>query len=188
MIEKNYKEFDYMSLTVKKDKYEEVISSYEIFGWKVLETKQHKSYENLLEVEISRPHFIINKAEIQFLQVNMECDLNKKGKIENQKHAKSTSFGLCFGCLGLGLIIGAILMLIKFNTALALILSVLQLVIGGSLLIFSGIALPSMVKEENENYKAKIEELDQNIADYCKKASAFLEGRHKWANLPTFNT
>ena len=35
MIEKNYKEFDYMSLTVKKDKYEEVISSYEIFGWKV---------------------------------------------------------------------------------------------------------------------------------------------------------
>lgn len=168
--QKNYNENDYQTIVAKKEKVDELINNYECFGWVALDTIQHLRYANLLEIEFERPHFINNKDELQFLQVNMECDINKKGRLERNKHSKSTAFGIILGLLGCGSIAGLILSILYFSFVTSIVCSCLFSILALGSFITLTIYLVKNIKKENIDYIEKNNQYEQSIHDYCEKA------------------
>lgn len=172
--QKNYKEFDYQTILIKKDKFDEVVQSYQSFGWTIFDQKQHDKYENILEVVFEREHFVKNKDQLQFLQVGMEIDINKKGQLEKRKHAWSISFGTTFGVLSLGMIVFAGFSFFIFEFLLGMLLGIGFAILGLSSMVALSFVIKKIVKKENEKFKTVHAKLEQSISSYCQKAKSLI--------------
>ena len=173
--QKNYNDFDYQTVLVKEDKLTEVITRYENFSWKKINSKQHSRYSNIVEVEFCRKHLINNKDELQFLQVNMECELNKKARLEKRKNSKSTTLGLILGLLGGGLIACSIWCFINLSLILGCVLGGVLAFLGIGVLIGEAFILKRFIKKENEKFNAIINMCENLIEGYCKQAISLKE-------------
>ena len=109
----NYKEYDTLTLYVKKNKSTGIIKHYKIFGWELVEEADNNMYADLVDLTFIRSHKIKNKDELQLQQVYMEETLNKLGKLDKFKHAKSASVGLSVGTIILAFIVFAVIINIK---------------------------------------------------------------------------
>ena len=175
--EKDFLNFDYQTIILKKEKADEVIESYSCFGWKVTEKTQHKQYENLIEVEFSRPHFIANKDELQFLQVNMECDINAHGKLERNKNSKTTSIAVCFGLLFSYLLTSGFLCFFNPYLSQPILLGIIFILLSLAIAIpvpFWGIKLH---KKETTKFNEQEKLYKEKIANYCKQAKKLIGGK-----------
>lgn len=175
MNDKSFIKYDYLTILVKKEKYDEVISNYQSFGWKLTDTKQHSQYENILEVTFRRNHHIPNKDDLQFLQVNMEYDVNRLGKLEKNKHSISTMIGIILGLLGAGFATGSVLLFTMLSSTIAIIFASICTIMALALFTLTPILLVKALKKEELNYNKKALQCNNSIVDVCQKARELLE-------------
>lgn len=171
--EKNIKEFDYLTVEIKKEKAEEIIERYECFGWKIEDKRQNMFYENLYTVELCRHHQIANKDELQFLQVNMECDINDRGKLEKNKHAKSFIYSFSVGFVGLVAVIISLLSIFQLMN-IKLIWGIIIGVLGAIMLASLPFYLHRSIPKEKANFINKDKILNDSIENCCKQAKKLL--------------
>ncbi len=93
-MQRDYKNYDYIEIIIKKDNAEEVISSYKKFLWQELERNEDARYSDILHVSFCRAHKIKNKDRLQLLQVYYEFALNERANLSEKKHHKSKA-GIC---------------------------------------------------------------------------------------------
>ena len=174
MKNRNIKDYDYQVVVVRKEVAQELINNYECFGWVVISRSQHNRYENLIEVEMQRNHFINNKDDLQFLQVNMESDVVKRGRLSKTKNSKSTIFGITLAVISAILLTLSVLMLFKVFSYNSLVLGIISGVVG----ILCSILIPficiKMVRKENILYAEKHEYYTQSISQYVSIAKEIL--------------
>ena len=70
----NYKDFDKLSLYVKKYKAEEIIKHYKNFNWKLVSESENKKYEDIVDLTFIRKHKIENSI---LDRVNYPEDIRK---------------------------------------------------------------------------------------------------------------
>jgi len=175
MVEKNYNQNDYQTMVIQKEKADELIKNYESFGWFPIAINQSSQYENLVEVEFCRNHFIKNKDELQFLQVNMEHDINAKGKLERTKHSKTLIWSLSMGMFACYCIISAIFCVLRLNLTLGIILCCLFSVLALLTIILVPIIMVKNVKKEKLIFNKKVKEYNEQIIEFCNKAKTLIE-------------
>ncbi len=168
--EKNIKNFDYITIVIKKEKQEEILKIYKCLGWEILSENQHQQYVNLVEVEFVRNHFIPNKDTLQFLQVNLENDINKKGRLERNKHSKSLALGLSLGLTTVAFIILAVLSFLDMVVLNTIFWGCLFSILALSLAIFIPIIIIKTYRKEKIYYVRQIKAYDKAILEHCKIA------------------
>lgn len=175
-MEKNHNEFDYQVIVAKKEKAGELIKNYGCFGWVAINSNQHAQFENLVEIEFSRPHKIQNKDNLQFMQVNMEHYINHKGRLEQKKHSKSLMLGMSTSIIAVFLIIFAVFSPIKVAGNLGIALCVLYAFLAISILTLCGIGIAKLTKIENFKFEKESKNCDNLISKICKQAKSLLGG------------
>lgn len=164
----NYNEYDKLVLYVKKEKLEEIVEHYILFGWELESQKENDRYEDILDVVFSRPHKIENKDELQLLQVHMEERLNKKAKIDKHKNGLITAAGLCMGSILAGII--TILVLSLFDVLqFGLVIKILLGVSIVCLIVIECLFLPKIYKYEKEKYKIDYLAVEDEINAICER-------------------
>lgn len=169
---------DFLDLYVKKEKSQEIVRRYRIFGWQLEKASENNLYEDLVDLTFSRPHNIPNKDELQLVQVYMEEKVNEIAKEEHHKHSKSIALGLSCGVLGLVLI--ALGLLFCFNILpLGLVAGILFSSFGCALWILGGIFIPMLVRRERKmfekSHSIKLRELEE-ICEHARSLSGGANG------------
>lgn len=162
------KNFDYMTIFVKRDRLEEVEKRYQVFLWEIVQVREHERFGNIVVVDLKRPHQVEQKDELQFLQVQMEFLLNGRAKCENNKHSKSTCFGLAFGLLCSIAIALSILMIERASNMTQIVLGSVFLVVSLVLIAVLTVLTLKMAKCEDMVCKRKVEIINQKLDEVCK--------------------
>ena len=112
----DYNNYDSLHLYVKKEREENIARIYKGLGYELMFSKPNNKYSNIMDLTFVRPHKIENKNELQFLQVELEIELNKIGKTEKNKHSFSISFALTIGVISVLFgVLGIVLLLHSFS-------------------------------------------------------------------------
>lgn len=170
------REYDTLTLYAKKNKVEEVVENYKIFGWELVNETENDRYEDILDLSFVRPHKIKNKDELQLRQVYMEDRLNSLGKLEKHKNSKTTAFGLCLGTIFLALIVCGLYLIISSSS---LAWGIVLTAVGVILLIFELIFLPKLHKKEKLDYETKTLGLKQELKEILDSAKQLQEKSHE---------
>ena len=171
----NYNEFDTLEIYARKNKVDHIKSCYQSFSWHVVEEKENDRYSDTIDLTFQRPHKLKNKDELQLMQVYMEDTLNKYGSLERHKHAKSTTYGLCFGVLSLAILIAGIIILKN---------SLLNILFGGTLIVLGLLSCMivfvvclKLFKTEKETFEQSRKKLQDDLETICKKAKKLAGGK-----------
>lgn len=155
MQNKDYWRYDYLNISVKRENAQELVSSYEVLGWKELSFSEDKVYGDILHYSFFRERQIKNKDRLQYLQVGLERGLNARAILKRRAHDFSTTLLCFFGVLA----------------TLAFIFSVYFFMVGkyvffwlGALIslitAIGGVLLCLFIREkENKRCKNKVDEL-----------------------------
>lgn len=93
-MEKDYKNYDYLSVSVKSDQLSRILQCYRALGWTEIKTEEDRQYYDMNYVRLRRPHKIPNKDRLQYLQVRMESSINSLVVITNRAHIKSNAVAI----------------------------------------------------------------------------------------------
>lgn len=171
--QRDHKNYDYLTITAKVEREEEIIASYATLGWETVEITEDKRFFDLDTIEFRRPHKIENKDRLQLLQVKLETLLNKFGVLEHKKKAKSTTFGLVggiFGCIALAA--GIALLVTELGRIAAVITAIILLVAGLSLLTVVAVFMKRVLETEARDYAEKKKNVLNGIYEICRQADA----------------
>ncbi|MBQ2864665.1 MAG: hypothetical protein IJE91_04290 [Clostridia bacterium] len=174
-MKNNFLGTDSFAILLKKEKYDEVTQYYKDFGWKIVSSLPHAQYANILIVEFSRNHFVNNKDELQFLQVNMEHDVNSLGKLEKTKHSRSIIVGITLGLLMASFLTMSFCFLLLRPTVTEIILGCACAFTSLVLIVFTLFWLKQNIKKEKTHFLQKQTELQGSIKNYCSQAKSLLE-------------
>ncbi|MBE7074935.1 MAG: hypothetical protein E7376_03050 [Clostridiales bacterium] len=168
------KENDNLQIFVKKDKKDLIENCYNSLGWTKTKEQDNEKYEDTINLTYTRPHKIKNKDALQLLQVHVEHNLNELGKLEKNKHAKTTALGFSLGALAIVLcVIGSIyLFYVKDISSIVLCCGIIAL--GFFLGINTIISCVKIFKKEKIYFENKSNELNTSIKNICKNAEEFL--------------
>ncbi len=89
MQEKDYKNYDYLDIIVKKKSEQELVGAYTSFLWQKIGSKEDRRYNDVVHLSFCRPHKLKNKDRLQLLQVYYESALNNMADLQTKKHSKS---------------------------------------------------------------------------------------------------
>lgn len=170
---------DTLSLYVKKDKQATIEACYKQLGWVKISEKDNALYEDTKDLNFTRPHIIDNKDDLQFLQVGMENKLNEIGRLEKNKHSKSTLLGICVG-LGITalLILGIHLIIENLTNWLMYVGIAISIVSTVCLIVLWKICL-SIAKKESAHFEARTAQLNEEIAQICNTANQLIGGKNE---------
>ncbi len=168
---------DYLELYVKKAKAQHLVDQYRLFGWTLEHSQKNAHYEDLVDLTFSREHNIAKKDDLQLLQVYMEERVNATAKKEHNKHALSTTLGLCLGVLGLAMIILGVLILTRILTY-ELVSAIVLLFLGGASVVLNAVFIPKIVKRENSSFRAFYDKNMTEIAQINNAAKSLLGGNN----------
>ena len=172
MMKNNIKDYDNLTIYVKRGKLDEIVSRYNLFGWTLAKELENDRYEDIVDLTFTRPHKIKDKDELQLLQVYMEEKMNKLGKAEKFKHSFSTILALCLGVLGLALMVLGGLSCLNLISLFGLIGGAIAVSLGGLFIILTSIFIPKLVKKENVKFYHIRKELENQINEICKRTSS----------------
>lgn len=175
----DYKNYDSLTLYVKKEMLEEITNRYLIFGWEVSDKKENTTYEDIIDVTFVRPHKIKNKDDLQFYQVHMEETLNDSAKLDRNKNSKTTVFGLCIGAIVVALIWFGVSFFIQKTTTLQFIVGIVMIILGILLLVLELIYLPKLYRKEKQDYINKKQKIETELEEICNKAKKLTEGKNE---------
>ena len=162
---KDYENYDYIEIIVKKDNVDEVVSSYGEFLWQEISRKEDRRYSDVIHVSFYRAHNIKNKDRLQLLQVYYEFALNDRAELFEKKHHKSRA-GICnLVFFTIALLVGIWSLIFYFKTPLVfgggIFLTLVVLFFAG----FFGAKLKRLYKRETERFKIKDQEQKSKIDD-----------------------
>lgn len=89
-MQRDYNSYDYLSVSVKSDILDSILSCYTSLGWRVVKRENDRQYYNMKYLSFVRPHCIGNKDRLQYLQVRMETALNGLSAAAVRRHSGST--------------------------------------------------------------------------------------------------
>ncbi len=163
MQEKDYQNYDFIEIIVKKENAEQVISAYSDFSWEKISVKEDAKYNDILHVEFCRLHDIANKDRLQLLQVYYEFALNERADLKEKKHHKSKA-GICNLIVFAMCLFFGIWSLIFYTKTLpifigGIVLSLCALV----LTVFFAKKLKNLYKLENQRFKIEDIEKQEDI-------------------------
>lgn len=169
---RDYENYDYLSITVKKNKLERLKTHYRELGWEDTAMKEDVRYDDITHISLRRPHKIENKDALQLLQVYLETAWNKIGKIENNPRPKTLICGLGLGLLSAALLIAGICLIflpqMKFLIVWGLILATLGIITAGLCTAFSIV----LFRREGKRSAEELEAAKREIAAICVQARA----------------
>ena len=90
-MERDYNNYDYLSVSVNSDQLSRILQCYRALGWTEIKTEEDRQYYGMNYVRLRRPHKIENKDRLQYLQVRMESSVNSLVSITKRAHIKSNS-------------------------------------------------------------------------------------------------
>ncbi len=166
----DYNKYDSLSLALKSELVDKMLSYYEKLGWRVFEKYEDKKYMNIVHVTLVREHVIKNKDKLQLLQVKLESLINRMAKDRKRKHSKTLILSLSSSLfLVISLALG-IFLAMRDVPALTLV---------GACLIFFGVGgffahIPVSVKtyrNENTAYARKFKRTSAEIVRLIERAN-----------------
>lgn len=178
MVKKDIENFDYQTVLVKTDCIDEVVENYACFGWKVVDKNPHTQYENIVEVTFERDHFVKNKDDLQYLQVNYEVDINRRGKLEKFKHLKSTIFSSVLSLVLALCIVSSIMLFLKNLTAIRLAFAIVCTVLSVAISIITPLISCKMLKKERAIFDVEAAKINEVLNAYCTTAKKLLGGKN----------
>lgn len=168
----DYNEFDSISLALKEEELDKMLSYYKAFGWQEYERNEDRRYFDIVHIRLIRKHKISNKSKLQLLQVKMEAAVNRFAAVRKNKHSRSICFILTTAVLGAALaFLGLYLSFTLYQSGfkLAPLFSSISLI---------GVAVPlllipkmkALVREEKRVFLAKFKEMTSEISRIISKA------------------
>ncbi len=179
-IDKNY---DYLTILVKREKLEEVENRYKFFSWEILKEDEHERFGNIVVVEMRRIHKIKNKDNLQYLQVQMEFLINREEMYKRNKHKRSALFGLIFGILCAFIFACGLVTLLNHISTVEVVFGIIFVVIGLFLNILLLFLIFKMSREEDrlfEENSIKISKQLDEVCEMAKQQNKELQGEDKW--------
>jgi hypothetical protein len=163
----DYNKYDSISLALKENEYERMISYYRAFGWEEYEKNEDKRYFDIVHAKLMRPHKIENKDRLQLLQVKMEYAVNRFAQLRKNKHSRSVIFGLTLGILALGLAALGVMLLLN-DVLLPLSVALLSLGLASPLFIVPFVK--ETANKENKSFARSFKEMTSEISEIISKA------------------
>lgn len=161
--DKDYQNYDYIEIIVKKNSADEIVYWYSRFLWKEYQRKEDKRYADVIHISFSRPHKIPSKDRLQLLQVYFENILNTKARLLESKHSKFKAM-ICVA------IFVAILGLLGVGAFIFFIKSWLGYLLAGATAILSTCIdivfcryIKKLYKKENHNFDKKSDDFAKQI-------------------------
>lgn len=159
----DYHNYDKLTLYVKDDREKNLIRIYKGLGYTLISSTPNKKYNNIVDLTFIRPHKIENKDKLQYLQVDLEIELNNIGKLEKNKHSKSMALGLTIGVFSLFIIFVGIYLLLGASILISKIGFLIMIIIGLLSLASELIFLPKLIKKENRDFEVKNKEANHRL-------------------------
>lgn len=159
----DYNAYDSISLVLKKEALDNMLSYYTELGWSEYERHEDSRYFDIIHVRLVRPHKIANKDKLQLLQVKLEAAVNRLGHDRRHKHSRSVIFGLTALVISL-MFLGVGVPFIIFSEG------IWQLSLGIGLALF-GLLIPvlsirpllSMIRKERDEFGKKYKKSSAEI-------------------------
>lgn len=167
---KEINKYDYLSVSVKTDSEDEMITRYGAFGWELIERADDKRYSDIAVINLRRSHTIPNKDRLQYLQVGMETAVNNISKYKQNKHAFSLALGLSIGLFDCALLSGGIVLIVLsalWSIIVGCLMTVTAIVVFASILT----ALKKLIPKENLRYDSVTERTRTELALIEKEAT-----------------
>lgn len=161
--ELDYWNNDYLSLTVKENSVEEIVSSYGAFCWKEIERRADRQYSDVMHVTFTRPHKIENKDKLQFLQVCFEALINERSLINKRKHYKSQMMLSLVLTLGVGVLLGALALVFFLQNTLSIVLGSTLVALEACLTFFLAFKIRKIKIKETKRFNEKSENITKQI-------------------------
>lgn len=167
---KDINKYDYLSVSVKKDREEEMVARYKTFGWEIIERFDDKQFSDIAVINFRRAHAILNKDRLQYLQVSMETAVNDLSKYKQNKHAFSLTLCLSLGVFDCALLTGGIV-LIVFSALWSIIIGCSMLVLAIVVFAYIFIAYKKLIPKENLRYDSVTEKTHRELSLIEKEAT-----------------
>ncbi len=110
-MSRDYLHYDYLSVSVKSEHLDKILSCYSALGWKERKREDDRQYSDMKYLSFVRPHKINNKDRLQYLQVRMESAINSMSMHYSRKHKKSVLYGSVLAVFAAVLIAAGLLLL-----------------------------------------------------------------------------
>lgn len=157
-MEKDYTNYDYLSVSVNTAHLERVLSCYKLLGWKEMRREDDRQYADMKYLALYRRHKIANKDRLQYLQVRMETVINRFSYLQRSSHVKSGLTASLFGVLILGLIAAGFCLLFAVGGVAADVGGAVCLTCAGGGALALSVALPVMRRKERKTTEGKMKE------------------------------
>ncbi len=129
----DYNEFDKIVVTTKREKVENIIKDYAVFGWQELTVDDDEVFYDVIHITFFRAHVMDNKDELLYLQVCYEQRLNKASDLERYKYTYSSIFYCILLIFSIITLILGVISIVKFsNVLVGLLFIVACFMIGGA--------------------------------------------------------
>lgn len=114
-MNRDYNNYDYLSVSVKSEQLDRILSCYKALGWRVVKWEDDRQYYNMKFVALRRPHAMEHKDRLQYLQVRMETTINRLSTVIFKKHAGSNVLFAFLGLCALALALTGLSLYIVFG-------------------------------------------------------------------------
>lgn len=177
-MKRDYKNYDYLSVSVRNDQFERILSCYNTLGWRVVKHEGDRQYYNMKFVVFRRPHKIENKDRLQYLQVRMENTINSISVIAFKRHRRSTFVGIMLSILLSGLFALGMWLFFWLKGETGFVTGIISLSASAAVLVCMLITLFVMRKKEDETTRLKIEDKAELLRHLMEEAAS-LALKHK---------
>lgn len=171
-MEKDYTNYDYLSVSVNTVHLERVLSCYKLLGWKEMRREDDRQYADMKYLALYRRHKIANKDRLQYLQVRMETVINRFSYLQRRSHAKSGLTALLLGVLVLGFAAAGFCLLFAVGGVAADVGGAVCLACAGATALAMAIALPLMRRKERKATERKMKEAYDLLEKLSEEARA----------------
>lgn len=173
-MEKDIFQNDYLSVDLKTDVAEEMIGYYRSFGWEKLEQSDDRRYFDLIHVTFCRPRRIPHKDRLQYLQVTMEAEVNRRNWKHRTKNGGSAVLSMLLSFLATGLLITGLLFGMAGGTWWIRLLgfALSAGIFGGTLI--AAYFIKKLMKKENRNYRLYARQTRAALIAIGQEAEALL--------------
>ena len=162
----DFQNYDRFTMLAKKNKKNELLKYYTALDFKLIKQKNHPYFEDEIYLTFEREHFVKNKYELQYIQVELESNLNEIAKLENKIKSKTTIVGITLGLASFIFQFFGIYNLCQ-NPKLNLAFYIVSTLLGVCLLVCNIIVCKKIYKDDSIFFNNKINDLKQeNIKIY----------------------
>lgn len=173
-MEKDIYNYDYITLSIRPDREEEVLREYKCFAWEPYERKRRgKKY---VLVVLRRPHNIPDKDRLQLLQINMEKAQDDVIKYSRHKHTFIKVFAIYLWGFGLISILFGLSVAANGQNAAVIIIGTLFAMLGLAVIILTGAFFKKLIRSEIRNFEARTEIAAEDMAAALKEAEKITNG------------